>query len=184
MLISLGVASLGEWVRLSLCFSVWLKEWVYIFVFTIPPGWAFFPSGSLSLPSNPYCFRVSFISISVKWPHGKHKSISMISQRNFKQSWHMLSPQQILAVIFIYMNMFLYFCEWSLILSVTAFIIYILYIHVCVCVCVYSLVVTHLCPTLGNPTDCSPPGSSVHGIFQARILECVAISFSHIYIYI
>ena len=35
----------------------------------------------------------------------------------------------------------------------------------------------HLCPTLGDPVDCSPPGSSVHGIFQARILESVAISF-------
>ena len=34
------------------------------------------------------------------------------------------------------------------------------------------------CPTLCDPMDCSLPGSSVHGIFQARILECVAISFS------
>ena len=33
-------------------------------------------------------------------------------------------------------------------------------------------------PTLCNPMDCSPPGSSVHGILQARILEWVAISFS------
>ena len=33
-------------------------------------------------------------------------------------------------------------------------------------------------PTLCNPVDCSPPGSSIHGIFQARILEWVAISFS------
>ena len=32
------------------------------------------------------------------------------------------------------------------------------------------------CPTLCDPLDCSLPGSSVHGIFQARILECVAIS--------
>ena len=32
--------------------------------------------------------------------------------------------------------------------------------------------------TLFNPMDCSPPGSSVHGIFQARVLEWVAISFS------
>ena len=32
--------------------------------------------------------------------------------------------------------------------------------------------------TLFNPMDCSPPGSSVHGIFQARILEWVAFSFS------
>ena len=34
------------------------------------------------------------------------------------------------------------------------------------------------CPTPCNPTDCSPPGSSVYGILQARILEWVAISFS------
>ena len=34
------------------------------------------------------------------------------------------------------------------------------------------------CPTLFNPKDCSTPGSSVHGILQARILEWVAISFS------
>ena len=35
-----------------------------------------------------------------------------------------------------------------------------------------------LYPTLCNPMDCSPPGSSVHGILQARILEWVAIPFS------
>ena len=35
------------------------------------------------------------------------------------------------------------------------------------------------CPTLCNPIDGSPPGSSVPGILQARILECVAISFSN-----
>ena len=38
--------------------------------------------------------------------------------------------------------------------------------------------VAQLYLTLCNPMDCSLPGSSVHGIFQARILECVAISFS------
>ena len=37
--------------------------------------------------------------------------------------------------------------------------------------------VTQSCPTLCNPKDFSPPGSSVHEIFQARILEWVAISF-------
>ena len=36
--------------------------------------------------------------------------------------------------------------------------------------------VTQSCPTLHNPMDCSPPGSSVHGIFQARVLEWVAIA--------
>ena len=35
-----------------------------------------------------------------------------------------------------------------------------------------------LCPTLCNPTGYSLPGSSIHGIFQARVLEWVAISFS------
>ena len=38
--------------------------------------------------------------------------------------------------------------------------------------------VTQSCPTLSDPMDCSPPGSSVHGIFQARVLEWVAIAFS------
>ena len=38
--------------------------------------------------------------------------------------------------------------------------------------------VTQLCPTLSDPMDCSPPGSSIHGIFQARVLEWVAIAFS------
>ena len=38
--------------------------------------------------------------------------------------------------------------------------------------------VAQLCPTLRNPMDCSPPGSSIHGIFQARVLEWGAIAFS------
>ena len=38
--------------------------------------------------------------------------------------------------------------------------------------------VAQSCPTLSNPMDCSPPGSSVHGIFQARVLEWGAIAFS------
>ena len=40
------------------------------------------------------------------------------------------------------------------------------------------MLVGQLCPILFDPMDCSPPGSSVHGILQARILEWVAISFS------
>ena len=43
------------------------------------------------------------------------------------------------------------------------------------CMCVKSL---QLCPTLWDPLDCSPPGFSVHGIIQARILECVAMPSS------
>ncbi|KAI4548145.1 hypothetical protein MG293_000475 [Ovis ammon polii] len=38
--------------------------------------------------------------------------------------------------------------------------------------------VTQSCPTLNDPMDCSPPGSSIHGISQARVLEWGAIAFS------
>ena len=40
------------------------------------------------------------------------------------------------------------------------------------------VLITQLCPTLCDPMDCSQPGSSVHGILQARILEWVGIPFS------
>ena len=40
--------------------------------------------------------------------------------------------------------------------------------------------VAQSCPTLSDPMDCSPPGSSVHGIFQARVLEWGAIAFSRL----
>ena len=66
-------------------------------------------------------------------------------------------------------------------------------LYVCICmlifVCMYIHIFTYTftafllfaqsCPTLCYPVDCSSlPGSSIHGIFQARILEWVAISFS------
>ena len=38
--------------------------------------------------------------------------------------------------------------------------------------------VAQSCPTLSDPVDCSPPGSSVHGIFQTRVLGWFAIAFS------
>ena len=44
----------------------------------------------------------------------------------------------------------------------------------CVCVCL----VAQLCPTLCNLMGCSPPGSSVHGILPAKILEWVAMPSS------
>jgi len=59
---------------------------------------------------------------------------------------------------------------------------------VCVCVLVWMSVlkadfkseseVAQSCPTLSDPMDCSLPGSSVHEIFQARVLEWGAIAFS------
>ena len=41
-----------------------------------------------------------------------------------------------------------------------------------------KVLVAQSCPTLCNPKNCSPPGFSVHGILQARILKCVGILFS------
>ena len=41
--------------------------------------------------------------------------------------------------------------------------------------------VAESCPTLSNLMDCSPPGCSVHGIFQARVLEWGAIAFSELW---
>ena len=38
--------------------------------------------------------------------------------------------------------------------------------------------VAQACPTLSDPLDCSPPGSSIRGIFKARVLEWGAIAFS------
>ena len=52
----------------------------------------------------------------------------------------------------------------------------------CVCVCMHVWarvhIHTHLCLTLCNPMNCSPLDSSVYGIFQARIREWIAISYS------
>ena len=45
-------------------------------------------------------------------------------------------------------------------------------LHCCLCTCAQP------CPNLCDPVYCSPPGSSVHGIFQVRVVEWVSISFS------
>ena len=62
---------------------------------------------------------------------------------------------------------------WGLAYTVLA-VFYIVRVCVCVCVCVYA----QPCPTLFDPMDYSPPGSSVNGIFQGKMLEWVAISCS------
>ena len=49
-------------------------------------------------------------------------------------------------------------------------------VSVCACACAH--VHAELCPILCDPIDCSLPDSSVRGIFQARVLEWVAISYS------
>ena len=68
----------------------------------------------------------------------------------------------------------IYVCVCIYIYSALKYILYITYITLCAVLCL----VTHSCPTLCNPMDYSPPGSSVHGILQARILEWVAMPSS------
>ena len=51
-------------------------------------------------------------------------------------------------------------------------------VNSCMCVCACPHLVTQSCLTLCDTMDCSLPGSSVHGILQARALECVARPFS------
>ena len=51
-------------------------------------------------------------------------------------------------------------------------------VHVISCVQLVCVVLAQSCNPLCNPTDSSPPGSSVHGVFQARMLEGIAISSS------
>ena len=55
-------------------------------------------------------------------------------------------------------------------------------ISVCVCVCARARACAQaqLCPILCDPMNCSLPSSSVHGMFQARMLEQVAISYSRV----
>ena len=48
----------------------------------------------------------------------------------------------------------------------------------CACTLKKKVLVAQSCLTLCDPMDCRPPGSSVHGILQARILEWVAVPFS------
>ena len=68
----------------------------------------------------------------------------------------------------------IYVCVCIYIYSALKYILYITYITLFAVLCL----VTHSCPTLCNPMDYSPPGSSVHGILQARILEWVAMPSS------
>ena len=68
--------------------------------------------------------------------------------------------------------------EWSD-LAVAAAALYMYFPnYLTLCYAVMCVLVARLCPALCDPLNCSPPGSSVHGIVQARILERAAVSFS------
>ena len=65
--------------------------------------------------------------------------------------------------------------EFPVLYSWSLLVIYLIYRSCCYCCCCWS--VAKQCPTLRDLMDYSLPGFSIHGIFQARILEWVAVSF-------
>ena len=73
---------------------------------------------------------------------------------------------------------------WTLIINIISFIMFPLLKKMHPSIQRYITVVLakllQLCPTLCDPIDCSLPGSSVHGIFQARILEWVVMPSSRV----
>ena len=75
----------------------------------------------------------------------------------------------LLFISFLVYSILLQWPEWTKTVIVRVIIIVVFF---------FKVLVTQSCPTLCDPMDCSPPGSSVHGILQARILEWVAMSFS------
>ena len=92
------------------------------------------------------------------------------------QHWEELEPTDFAGFLLpTYLGHLICSSLWWQLPSCNRTFIYVL-LDSCVCVCVCS--VTQTCLTLCSPMVCSPPGSSVHGILQARILEWVAIPFS------
>ena len=84
------------------------------------------------------------------------------------------TKQMILLYNDLYNRWFVIQTGWRSI-KIISFLMFHIWLMITICIFQFSLV-AQSCPTLCNPMDSSPPGSSVHGISQARIL--VAISFS------
>ena len=106
---------------------------------------------------------------------------TFLQEKIIREMWILKHEQYRLEKMSVYLNIstFIGIDLFSFSQSENRFFLFILtlylntsYLHVCMYMCAQS------CPTLCNPTDCSPPGSSVNGIFQARTLEWVAISSS------
>ena len=103
---------------------------------------------------GPYPNTVQNSPLPVELPLHIHGSASKVSTKSGSGSTYLLKNSV---------------CRWT----------HLLQTHVVQGSTVYSISeVTQSCPTLCNPMDCSLPGSSVHGIFQARVLEWGAIAFS------
>ena len=73
--------------------------------------------------------------------------------------------------------------DWTHLFILIYLLLWYLHLYVIFIACMHAIHAKSVqsCPTLCNPTDSSPPGSSVHRILEARILEWVAISFSSLF---
>ena len=111
------------------------------------------------------------------WEEGKRPLPDLLSEHPAKRAVRAASLQKpLISATFPFKAFFLYFLANKTLKFYKARLIY-----------TYTLMHTMMspesevaqpCPTLCDPMDCSPPGSSVQGIFQARTLEWGAISFS------
>ena len=112
-------------------------------------------------------------STNLCWQFNKVTKSLNSTNRVWNLTWQNLDPQYVLNFegkfrIIYYINNKIYIIniiDFNILLMLHI-ITYIIYIY------------TQSCPALGSPMDSRPPGSSVHGISQATILEWVAISFS------
>ena len=101
------------------------------------------------------------------WGESRYPNWQLASPR-WSGSW-LHQPAQLSALLNLLQIAFLKNQYWS-----TVSFVWSIQGIICMCVCSFA----KSCLTLCDPMGCSPPGSSVHGISQARILEWVAISFS------
>ena len=116
-----------------------------------------------------YGFLSEYVIVWPLW------ALNMVSHTEWGQSLHQPNSEAfcIPAVMSKHLSLILFFFFVQLL----AYFVIKLHVRIKKLYCC-SCLVSKSFPTLCNPVDCSPPGSSVYGISQARILEWIAISFS------
>ena len=123
------------------------------------------PKHLLTLLFHPFCLLVSWKMLLCNCLHASLQLHLPIVMHTLLRMFLTLEARfTLFPLFFCFLDRFILGCSYW---TVTG----------CVCVCVraHTHLVAQLCPTLFDPMDCSPPGSSVHGIFPARILGWVAI---------
>ena len=141
------------------------------------PYWMFQPGNSATNVSS-NTVKIPQLSILLSCPTSHQTLILTTAFNHFIMQPEMLAVPHTCSIVFHQCFIFIHLA--FPIFPIEKFLLPFLLIHtlcvcVCVCVCVYVLV-TQLCLTPCNLMECNLPGSSVHGILQARILEWVQFS--------